>query len=371
MTADSRLETRDGAKAVERLTALWALSEAGLGGFLHAVKTPFVGTLIGSVAVMIICLIAYYSEKKPLAILKAVTIVLIIKVTISPYAPLTACFAVSFQAAAGALLFGTISHFRLAALLLGILSLVECGVQRILFLTVLYGNSLWQSINVFFGYLARQLGIGPVDSGLSPSGWLIVSYLLVYGVTGICAGLLGGSLPKALAKAMKPAPAMASINAEPADPIARNGRPRKPVSKRKLLRYGVWIFFIVATLSFLAPAMNGAARGISVVLRTAFVLFVWYFVVAPWLMKVVRRRLKHKEIGYGHDIRIVLDLFPHLKMHAKQLWVHSKEKKGFAWAWHFLLAMTVFALNFQGMSSPQTGLISVGAQKPEETDTPA
>jgi len=361
----------DRSKAVERLTALWALSEAALGGFLQAVKTPFAGTIIGSVAVLIICLIADYSARKPLAILKAVTIVLIIKMTINPYSPITACFAVCFQAAAGAILFSTISPFRTAALLLGILSLVECAVQRVLFLTVLYGRSLWESINVFFAYLARQLGIAHVDSDLSPSGWLIVLYLLIYGVTGVCVGLLGGSLPKKIAEAIKSMPLTASISAEAEDPTARTGKPRKTLSKRKALRYGAWILFIVATLSFLAPAMNGAARGLIVVLRTIIVLLVWYFIVAPLLMKGIRRKLKNKETGYGRDIRNVLDLFPLLKMHARQLWVHSEGKKGLAWARHFLIAMIVFALNVEGISNPQTGLISGGVQKLGKTDTSA
>jgi len=358
----------NGSKAVERLTALWALSEAGLGGFLHAVKTPFAGTIIGSVAVLIICLIADYSGRKPAAILKAVTIVLIVKLTVSPYAPLTACFALCFQAAAGAILFRAISHFRTAAFILGILSLVECAVQRIVFLTVLYGSSLWESINVFFGYLARQLGIAPVNSELSPSGWLIVLYILVYGVTGICVGLIGGSLPKAIAEAMKLAPPLESINAGGEGPKALRGKPRRPPSKRKTLRYGVWVLFIAATLSFLAPAMNGAARGVYVVLRTILVLLVWYFVVAPLLMKGLRRKLKHRESGYGHDIREVLDLFPRLKMHAQQLWARSGEKKGLAWARHFLIAMIVFALNVEGMSSPQTGRLFAGHQKLEKAD---
>jgi len=361
----------DRSRAVERLTALWALSEAGLGGFLHAVKTPFAGAILSSVAVMIICLIADYADRKPWAILKAVTIVLIIKMTVSPYSPATACFALFFQAAAGAVLFSVISHFRTASLLLGVLSLVECAVQKILFLTVLYGNSLWESINVFFGYLGRQFGFAPVDSNFSPSAWLIVLYVLIYAVTGVCAGLLGGSLPRVMAEAMKSASPMAVTNAAADGQASWRGKPRRPAVKGKALRYGVLALFIVATLSFLAPAMNGAARGITVVLRTVLVLLVWYFVVAPLLVKGVRRRLKHKEAGYGHDIRNALDLFPHLKTHARELWAHAEGKKGLAWAWRFLVAMIVFALVVEGLPERRAGLVSVSVQELGKTEPSA
>ncbi|NJO01983.1 MAG: hypothetical protein HC880_10065 [Bacteroidia bacterium] len=40
--------------AIERLTALWALNEAGLGGLMHAVRTPFTGVVVGGLAIMLI-----------------------------------------------------------------------------------------------------------------------------------------------------------------------------------------------------------------------------------------------------------------------------------------------------------------------------
>ncbi len=52
--------------AVQRLTALWAFSESGLGGILHALQMPFTGLLVGGMAILLISLIAFF----PLAILK-------------------------------------------------------------------------------------------------------------------------------------------------------------------------------------------------------------------------------------------------------------------------------------------------------------
>ena len=49
---------------VWRLTALWAFSEAAFGGILFALKIPFTGLFIGSLSVIFISLISYYSSQK-------------------------------------------------------------------------------------------------------------------------------------------------------------------------------------------------------------------------------------------------------------------------------------------------------------------
>ena len=81
----SVLDGLDRDRAVERLTALWALNEAGLGGLIHAMRVPFTGIVVGSTAVVLIALIAFFAEKKAKAILKATVIVLLIKAAASPH----------------------------------------------------------------------------------------------------------------------------------------------------------------------------------------------------------------------------------------------------------------------------------------------
>ena len=48
---------------IKRLTAMWALSEAALGGLLHALKVPFTGLFVGGVSVIFISLIGYFSDR--------------------------------------------------------------------------------------------------------------------------------------------------------------------------------------------------------------------------------------------------------------------------------------------------------------------
>jgi len=89
---------------ITRLSALWALSESMLGGLLHAAHIPLRGMIISSAAVIIICLIAHFSEKNG-EILKATIIVLIIKGAISPYTPFAAYLAVFMQGLLGEIFF--------------------------------------------------------------------------------------------------------------------------------------------------------------------------------------------------------------------------------------------------------------------------
>ena len=46
--------------AIQRLTALWAFAESGLGGMLHALQLPFTGLIVGGLSVIIITLIAKF-----------------------------------------------------------------------------------------------------------------------------------------------------------------------------------------------------------------------------------------------------------------------------------------------------------------------
>ncbi len=46
---------------IHKLTALWALNESGLGGFLHVFNTPFTGLIVGGISILLISLIAYYA----------------------------------------------------------------------------------------------------------------------------------------------------------------------------------------------------------------------------------------------------------------------------------------------------------------------
>ncbi len=96
---------------VERITAMWALSEAALGGILHAFKIPLTGLFVNGSAVIFIALIAYYAQKSG-AILRATLIVLLVKGGVSPHTPINAyLFNCEGKPIPGPSLRGELKHF--------------------------------------------------------------------------------------------------------------------------------------------------------------------------------------------------------------------------------------------------------------------
>ena len=170
LTADQR------SIAVQRLTALWAFTESGLGGVMHALKIPFTGLLVGGMAVIMISMIAEISEHNYKQILKSALIVLIIKAMVSPYTPFTAYIAVAFQALSGYFLFSLMKVNFISILLLSTIAMLESAIQKLLILTLLFGESLWRATDNMIALLARQFGF----TALHGSYWIITVYLFIY-----------------------------------------------------------------------------------------------------------------------------------------------------------------------------------------------
>ncbi len=120
--------------SVLKITALWAFSESAFGGILHALTIPLRGIFINSAAVLFITLIALFAKSNR-EILKSTLIVLTIKALVSPHTPFTAYLAVTFQGLLGYILFFTKNCFKVSAFLLGVLTLLFSGMQKILVLT--------------------------------------------------------------------------------------------------------------------------------------------------------------------------------------------------------------------------------------------
>ena len=164
---------------VDRLIALWALSEAALGGVLHAFRIPLTGLLVNSTAVLLMVFIASFSPKKGV-ILKATFIVIIVKGIVSPHTPLAAYIAVGFQGLMGELLLRSKKYLVISSLILGIITLLQSSLQKIVLLTFVFGNVLWESIDIFGNFVINQMSFLPVVSeDINFSYWMISIYILI------------------------------------------------------------------------------------------------------------------------------------------------------------------------------------------------
>ncbi len=180
--------------SVVKITALWAFSESAFGGILHALTIPFRGIFINSAAVLFITLIALFSKNKK-EILKSTLIVLLIKALVSPYTPLTAYFAVTIQGLIGYLLFLPKNIFKISTILLGILTLLFSGLQKIIVLTLVFGNTLWKSVNIFIKQISKEFFSININSDIHFGYVLIFVYLSIHVIAGVYIGIYAGLLP--------------------------------------------------------------------------------------------------------------------------------------------------------------------------------
>ena len=330
----------DRRQAVERLTALWALNEAGLGGLIHALRVPFTGIVVGSPAVVLIALIAFFAERKARAILKATVVVLLVKAAASPHTPLPAYVAVSFQGLAGALLFGLLPSIRLGALLLGLLALWQGAVQKLVVMSLLYGRSLWDSVDAVGHWILEKMGSGPGE--LSPTGWFLIVDLGYYSLAGLATGWLAGAIPREIAAALKnPRPAPAPLGDAPPLPLPP---PRKRWWRRTPFKTGLVLLLLLAVLVWVHPGQEGWLRGLRAFARAGVVLALWMWIVRPLGAALLRRFRRREQSIYGADVERALAQFPSLRLAAAAAWRESAAVGGFRRWKKFLVELIVAAL---------------------------
>lgn len=306
---------------LDKLTALWALNESGLGGFLHVFNSPFTGFIVGGISILLISLIAYYAENKWQAILKALVIVLIIKMAVSPYSPFAAYIAVSFQAIIGAFLLSNFSWKGLTLLALGFVTFLESAFQKLIVLTIVYGENLWEAIDIYGYWVQDKMDF---ISQTSPTKFLIAVYLIVYGVGGILAGLFIKRVLKIISEEKE------HVFHLPIKDEALKLQTKKKSFKTKVI--WVWLItvaVIVWAFTVFGGPLFGWEKAIYIVLRSFLILMLWYLLIGPLLMKLIRNYLNKKESEYKRDISNAMDLFPYFRQIIAYTWKETKHLKGY------------------------------------------
>jgi hypothetical protein len=321
--------------SVLRITALWAFSESAFGGILHALTIPLRGLFISSAAVLFIALIALFAKSNR-EILRATVIVILIKAAISPYSPLTAYLAVSLQGVLGYLLFSTKKFFKFSALLLGLLVLFFSGIQKIIVLTILFGNTLWKSVDIFISQVSIELF--KINHPEINYGYLLIAaYITLHLAAGIFIGIYAGRLPQKINYYKNIIPD--TIENKTGEEI-----PRK--QKRKKRRWysrptGIFVIFIsagVIVFSYLSPELeeNVTLSVVVMLIRSLVITIVWYTLVAPVAMKLFQKFVAKRETAYSKDLEEIISMFPRLKKIVNYCWKLSKVRKGLTRIQYFL-----------------------------------
>lgn len=304
-----------------RLIALWVLCEAMLGGIIHGFKIPVSGLVVGSCAIICICLIAWYVPKKG-SIIKATIIVAIFKMMLSPQAPPPAYVAVFFQGLLGELLFWNRRFFKLSCILLATLGLLESGLQRILMLTIVYGNDLWKVVNNFFNGLTKQ------KTATNYSLWIGAGYVALHFITGLVAGWWASLLPKRIAKWRSENKYNVVVQE------SSTGFSPAVIKKRKRLKIGlliIWLLLIalyVQSYFKIGTPLLPSHISLKILLRSFIIVMGWMFIISPLLTKLLHGWLKKRQSRSQQDVQEVLRLLPATQELISQCWKQSSNDKG-------------------------------------------
>jgi hypothetical protein len=315
----------------ERLISLWALSEAALGGVLHAFQIPLTGLFINSSAVLFMVLIASTAEKKG-TILKATLIVLIVKGIVSPHTPLNAFIAVGFQGLVGEILLGSRKHLLFSSVTLGLVTLLQSAIQKIIVLTLVFGYTLWESIDIFGNFVLNQLPFFALQSDpLDISFWLIAIYISIHLLAGIGIGVLAAKVPGWIAEGINHDRIKYKIDGSPPALEIKVHRKKKnwlqkPSSLLIILLAGV---IIVSSYIFPGISKTQGVKAFVMIFRSICIMFLWYMLVGPFLFKIYQKFLKSKEYAYAQEVQQTIQILPSMRYIIYQSWDKSRGFKRF------------------------------------------
>ncbi len=300
-----------------------------MGGLLHAGRLPFTGLFISSAAVIFISLIGFSSKKRGI-ILNATITVLIIKGLVSPHTPPNAYFAVFFQGLMGEILFAMSRFYRLTALLLGIICLLQSALQKLFIITLVFGFTFWNSIDIFTAYILKQLPLFNLQAtDIRLSIYLIAFYIAIHLSAGIIAGWFAGTLPHRIEKQKKHLSAILkqiSIreNITTTDAIIRKKWWKRP---KKIVLFLFLLSLIIISYFDTGLYHYQFSKTMIMVIRSLLIMNLWFFFISPLIMKYFNRFMNKKRRMNEGDVKIIMRSIPQIKTITLACWEYSSHYK--------------------------------------------
>lgn len=352
--------TQERTRAIQRLTALWALNECGLGGLMHALNSPFTGLTVGSIAMCCIASICFFAKNKWPAVLSSLLVVLIIKGLVSPHSTPTAYLAVSFQAVAGACIYRWVPGLLFSSMLFVTIGLLESAFQRILTLTILYGNTLWKAIDMWGMYVTEKWG---VVLPISSSRMLIGTYVLIYFLTGLVVGWLLYRLLISIRKHWSDVRYKLVLTPENQKVFLFT---KKSASKSKRVFFFLAIILIIL-LSYMWLNPSSVEEAWISIIRALLILIVWFAFLGPLMMKFVKKSLDKKHSALAEEVSHAMDAFPYLLWILDQTRKETKSLNGWPRAKNFVLYSLLYILQFRLADDPHIDRAGSVAEDHNET----
>jgi hypothetical protein len=298
-----------------RITALWAFSEAFLGGILHGFKLPFTGLILAAFAAICMCMLAQNGYQKG-RILHATILVLVVKLTLSPHTPVTAYFAVFLQGAFGEMIFSSGIPYRIAAYLIAIFGLMQSAFQKLIILTVLFGMEGWKAFDEFLNGVLSNFQVEET----SYSSILVAVYLTLY----LSAGIIAGHFASRLHIIPTNDTGWKKLNETPPS-FNRKKKRNKPLFIVLFLLMASLVIYIYSAKNFLPW---DASKPLLLFVRAFVILIFWYFFLSPVLLSLLRKWLSAKKNAFSSETEEILNLLPEIRKIVFYSWMISAKFGG-------------------------------------------
>jgi uncharacterized membrane protein len=217
------------------------------------------------------------------------------------------------------------------------ITVLVSGLQKIILLTLLFGNTLWKSINIFIKQVSKEfLSIDNPDVNY---GYLLVAvYLFIHLAAGIFIGIYAGFLPNKIKRYSQNAPDI--ILDSTVDSFPQKDKKRK--NNIWLLRpTGIFVLIVSAAVmifSYLSPAIsdNMAIDIIIMIIRSIVLTIIWFVLLAPIVKKIFQKHLSKRKSNYAKEMDGIINMFPQFKKIVAYCWNKSSDKKGLKRIHYFL-----------------------------------
>lgn len=315
---------------------LWAFAESAIGGVMHAVKFPFTGIVVGGIAVICISMIGHYSQGQPGKIIQALGIVLLVKLTLSPYSPWQAYVAVFFQGYLGYFLFRRPNLFSLKTLVFSAVCLAESAIQKALISILVYGSSLIEAIDQSARHILFSMGF---QTEVSFFYGVFSIYVGFYTVTGILLGLWIPRIPHYLHSMRDQLNDMTRVSPTP--------WPERKMLLRKGVGALVIFIIILICIKWMLPDFP-VFQLLWFLLRSILVSLILVFVLGPFIMNLVRKWVSKNPVDHELFTEVVQQI-PLFTQKALTLFYQIKSHQ----SWWGKIRLYVIGLIFLSMNENQ------------------
>ncbi len=307
-----------------RITALWAFSEAFMGGILHGLKIPFAGLVLAFVASVCITLIALGNNKKG-QIFKATLLVIAVKFILSPHTPPMAYVAVLIQGVVGEILFLNRKTLKLAAFALTLFSLLYSAFQHLLILTVIFGKGFWQAIDIFLNKITQTF----VKDAVHYSLYLILFYTGCYLIAGITGGFLNIKIIKSVQLGSQTNVLLQQINSLPKQHNNIFAQ-TKPAKRKKMFAFIFGGLMLLLLIFSYLPFFNSGFLKYKItelVIRAVVIILTWTYFITPLLRMQIQKWVTRYKQKNNNTLKQVIALLPAVKTIVQQSWQLSQQPK--------------------------------------------